>query len=92
MKIIKVVYDNSTRFIIDIVKYFADRAIIEAISLNNRKLYRKGKTIQTNFGTKKLPLIVFEDENLEEVDAIWAENNPDWEKEISDKLDKLYKN
>ena len=33
-------------------------------------------------GTKNVPLIVFEDENLQEVSAIWSEQNPDWKSEI----------
>ena len=40
----------------------------------------------TRFGTKNVPLVVFENENLDEYAAIWSEQNPDWEKEISDKL------
>ena len=37
----------------------------------------------TIFGTKLLPLIVFEDENLKEYNAIWSERNPDWAEEIN---------
>lgn len=92
MKVIKVVFDNRSRFILDIVKYFSDRAIIDLINLDNRKTYKKAKSLQTNFGTKLLPLLIFEDENLEEVAALWSENNPDWEKDISKKLDELYSN
>jgi hypothetical protein len=40
----------------------------------------------TRFGTAKVPLLVFEDENLKEYTAIWSEQNPDWTKEIIKKL------
>ena len=39
-----------------------------------------------DFGTTNLPLIIFQDENLKDIFAIWSENNPDWEKEILNKL------
>ena len=38
------------------------------------------------YGTRNFPLLVFEDENLEEYGAIWSESKPDWEKEIIKKL------
>ena len=37
-------------------------------------------------GTKKLPLIVLEDENLKEYAAIWSEQNPDWKVELIKKM------
>ena len=37
-------------------------------------------------GTKQVPLIVFEDENLQECSAIWNEQDPDWKEEIIKKL------
>ena len=36
----------------------------------------------TRHGTKEVPLIVFADENLQEVSAIWSEQKPDWKEEI----------
>lgn len=38
------------------------------------------------YGTKNIPLVVFEDENLQEYGAIWSESNPDWKSEIIKKL------
>ena len=40
----------------------------------------------TRFGTTKVPLIVFADENLEEFNAIWSEQSPNWEEEIKNIL------
>ena len=89
MKIIRVLYDKSTKFILDIVKDFEEEAIVKTINVESRHNFKQARAIQTNFGTKNLPLIVFEDENLEEVAGIWSESNPDWRKEIKLTLDKL---
>jgi len=89
MKIIKVVYNNSTDFIVEIVNCFKKFGIIEFYNMDHFKDRKKGSPIQGRFGTKNLPLIVFADENLEEVDAIWPENSPDWKKEIINKLKHL---
>mgnify|MGYP001063545291 CR=1 FL=1 len=92
MKIIKVVYDNSTDFILEIIESFKDIAIVEKINASNYKNLKTVRGIQTRFGTKNFPLIIFEDENLEEVAAIWSESNPDWKQKISTTLDDLINN
>lgn len=89
MKVIKVVFSDETNYILNIVEEFEDKAIIETFNIDIRKQQKAARSIQTNFGTKKVPLIVFEDENLEEVDAIWSESNPDWGKRIGEILSKL---
>ena len=89
MKIIKVLYNKSTKFILNIIKDFESEAIIKTINVESRHDFKKAREIQTNFGTKKLPLVVFEDENLEQVAGIWAESNPNWKEEIKLILDKL---
>ena len=86
MKIIKVIYNSDTKFIKEIVNKFSDTSIIEAYNCEFYKHKKKAREIMERFGTKKVPLIVFEDENLEEYTAIWSESNPDWEKEIKNKL------
>lgn len=82
MKVIKAIYDNSTNFIIDIIKKFEELHYVEFFNKDHHKEVKIVRPIQTRFGTQKLPLIVFENENLEEIAAIWPETNPDWEKEI----------
>lgn len=82
MKILKVAYNDDTKFILDIVQEFSDYCIVETYSLNNRKQMKTVRTIQEELGTKKLPVICFEDDNLEIIGGIWPENNPDWKKEI----------
>lgn len=82
MKILKVAYNNDTKFILDIVQQFSEYCIIETYNLNNRKQMKAVRTIQEDLGTKKLPVISFEDENYEIIGGIWSENNPDWKEEI----------
>lgn len=89
MKVIKVIYNKDTEFIVDIANKFSPKNIVELFPTDNFKDLKKAIPIQTRFGTRNLPLIVFADENLEEVGAIWSEHNPDWEVEIDLMLKKL---
>ena len=86
MKIIKVLYNKETKFIRDIVDRLKSHHIVEYYDIDYYKDKKKSFEIMTRFGTKNVPLVVFENENLDEYAAIWSEQNPDWEKEISDKL------
>lgn len=89
MKTIKVIFDDNSAFIMDIVDLFSEYAFIESYYIEDYRDKKKARPIQTRHGTLNLPLIVFEDENLIEVDAIWPETNPDWLTEIDKKLIKL---
>lgn len=82
MKILKVVYNNSTDFIINIVDKFKDQLYIETYNQNVYKDRKKVYEIQEELASKNYPLLMFKDENLEIVGGIWSEGNPDWEKEI----------
>lgn len=82
MKTVKVVYNDSTNFIINIVAKFKDQAYIELYNFDIYKEKGKVRVLQEDYGTKIFPFVVFEDENLKGVAAIWSESNPDWEKEI----------
>lgn len=82
MKTIKVLYNDSTNFIIDIVDKFKNQAYIESYNFNIYKDKRKIQVLQEDYGTKNFPFLIFEDENLKGVAAIWSESAPDWEKEI----------
>ena len=86
MRVIKVIYDFDTDFICEIVDKVKENNIVEYYNVNLHKDSRKARPIQTRFGTKNLPLIVFEDENLVEVGAIWPEASPDWEVAIKKQL------
>ena len=86
MKIIKVVYNNDCSFISDIVDSISERTIIEKYNISYHKDKKKGYSLMQEFGALSLPLIVLENENLENYDAIWNESNPDWKKEIERKL------
>lgn len=86
MKILKVVYNNGCKSILNIIdgidktKY---SIFIEVYNISNRKDKKEAQGIMTRFGTKLLPLIVFEDENLIEYKAIWSERKPNWAEEIN---------
>lgn len=82
MKIIKVIYDDNTSFILDIVNNVPFKVYIETFNINDYRQKKKALPAMVRHGTKNVPLIIFEDENIQEVAAIWSEQNPDWEKEI----------
>ena len=86
MKVIKVIFNNETTFINDIVSDIDIPHIFEGYNISYLKDRRKAREIMERHGTKNIPLVVFEDENLQECSAIWSESNPDWEKEIIKKL------
>lgn len=79
MKVIKVVYNEDTKFILDIVRSYNGLCITEEFNMDHFQEAKKARPILTRHGAKNVPLIVFEDENLDEVAAIWAEENPDWD-------------
>ena len=89
MNTIKVIHNNDTKFILDIAKKFKSRAYIEPYNFDTPRLRKKIHRMQEEFGSKKFPLIIIEDENMEEVAAIWSESNPDWEFAITNILNKL---
>jgi transcriptional antiterminator len=82
IKVLKVLYNNKTKFILDVVNKY--NLIIE--SFNADKQLKKVRPMQTRFGSTNLPLIIFEDENLNEIDAIWSESSPDWVAAINKKI------
>jgi hypothetical protein len=82
VKIIKVVYDDESKFIIDIISKIEGKFIFEAYNISYYKDSKKARGIMERHGTKQVPLIVFENENLDEFAAIWSETNPDWLEEI----------
>ena len=90
MKVFRIVYNKETSFILDYIESIEKKGlIIETFSLDKRKESKTAKGIQTDLGTKNVPLVQILDENLELIDAIWPENNPDWNKEILNKIDIL---
>jgi hypothetical protein len=86
MKVVKVVHNNETASILDIISSINIKFIFESYNLDHYKDRKKAIPIMTRHGTKNVPLVVFENENLDEVDAIWSESAPDWKKEITNKL------
>lgn len=75
MKVIKVVYNNQTSDILNILKdERIKNVIIETYNIDFFKDKKKAIPIMTRFGTKEVPLIVFADENLIEYSAIWKES------------------
>ena len=86
MKVIKVIYNAESEFILRVVEKITSKHILELYRTDYHKDKKKSREILERHGTKNLPLIVFENENLDEYAAIWSEQNPDWEKEINIKL------
>ena len=86
MKIIKVIYNSESEFILGIVDAVPAKHIIEIYNMDFHKDKKKAREILERYGTKNLPLIVFENENLDEYAAIWSEQSPDWRVEINNKL------
>lgn len=87
MKVLQVIYNIDTNFILDIVSNFNNYLLIETYNIDQYKDKKKALPIMTRFGTTKVPLLVFKDENLKEYSAIWSEQNPDWKIEIKKKLE-----
>lgn len=82
MKIIKVVYNSDTAFIVDVVSEFSEIVIVELYDTNHHKEKKSARVLQTAYGSKNVPLVVLEDENQEGYAAIWSESNPNWREEI----------
>jgi len=86
MKILKVVYSNDTKYILDIVSQLKQKIYLESYNISNYKEKKKALPIMTRHGTGNTPLVVLADENLIEYNAVWSESNPDWLEEITKKL------
>ena len=82
MRFIKVIHDNNSNYIVEIIKEISNITLVEYYNIDVNQEKRKAIPIMVRHGTKNVPLIVFEDENLQEVSAIWSEQNPDWKSEI----------
>lgn len=88
MKIIKVIYNDSTSFILDILFSIKEVKYFEKYNIDDYKQKKKALPIMVRHGTKEVPLIVFEDENLQETSAIWSESKPNWVETIQKEFDK----
>lgn len=86
MKILKVIYNNETKFILDIIDSIDKKFYLETYNIDHYKEKKKAFPIMTRQGTKQVPLVVIENQNLEEIDVIWNETAPDWKTEIINKL------
>jgi hypothetical protein len=82
MKILKIVYNNESEFIIDIIKNLPIKTYNEFYNIDLYKDKKRAIPIMTRFGTKQVPLIIIGNENLKEINAIWSENSPNWSEEI----------
>ncbi|MGV8961937.1 MAG: hypothetical protein ACOH2V_00970 [Candidatus Saccharimonadaceae bacterium] len=83
MKILKIVYDKNTLDILNVVDKIPVKVYVETFNISNYKEKKKAIPIMTRHGTSNVPLLVFEDENLEEYAAVWSESKPDWLVEIN---------
>lgn len=78
MKVLKVVYDDNTISILDIIQDITVKVALETYNINDYKQKKKALPIMTRHGTTNVPLLVFADENLDEYAAIWSESTPNW--------------
>ena len=83
MKVLKVVYDDNTISILDIIQDITVKVALETYNINDYKQKKKALPIMTRHGTTNVPLLVFADENLDEYAAIWSESTPNWSAEIN---------
>lgn len=73
MKKIKIIYNDKTSEVLKLFKDFQD-VIIEIYDCDFPKEKKKAIPIITRNGGKSLPLIVFENEKLEEYAVYWPES------------------
>lgn len=78
MKILKVIYNEKTSYILDLIDMVPIKIIINKFNIDNYKEKKKAIPIMTRHGTTQVPLLVFENENLDEYAAIWSESKPNW--------------
>ena len=81
-QIIRVVYDDSSRFIRDILDSIEFGIKVETYDYSHYKERKKALPIMTRNGTRNLPVIEFVDMDGEESEVIWSETNPNWKDEI----------
>ncbi|HZK00106.1 MAG TPA: hypothetical protein VFC79_08865, partial [Tissierellaceae bacterium] len=77
-QIIRVVYDDSCRFILDILDSIEFGIKVETYDYSHYKERKKALPIMTRNGTRNLPVIEFADIDGEESEVIWSETNPNW--------------
>lgn len=83
-QVVRVVYDDSCRFILDIFEGIDPEIIeVETYNFDHYKEKKLALPIMTRNGSRNLPLVEFVDEEGESPKVIWSETKPDWGQEIS---------
>ena len=72
MRIIKLIYNNDTKYAIELVKNIP-RTIVEKYNYDHYKERKNAIPIMTRHGAKQFPFLVFENENQVEYAAYWSE-------------------
>ena len=85
MTILKIVYDNDTKDVLDLVNDIP-KIIVESHNFSHYKERKNAIPILTRHGAKKLPFIAFADENLEEYTAYWTESKKELTRELIQEL------
>ena len=75
MKVVKIVYDKASKYIIDLFDEFEDEIMLELYNYDSKQK-KDCIPILTKYGAREKPLIVFENE-MGEYAAHWAESNED---------------
>lgn len=81
MTVIKIVYDNDTIGVLDLIKDIP-KTIVESYNFSHYKERKNAIPLLTRHGAKLLPFIAFADENLEEYAAFWTESKKELTKEL----------
>lgn len=81
-QIVRVVYDDSCRFILEIAESLTDVIKVETYDFNHYKERKGAIPIMTRNGSRNLPLVEFVDIEGDVSKVIWSETDPDWKDEI----------
>ena len=60
MKVVKIVYDKESRWIIELFDEFEDEIFLELFDYDHYKEKKKAIAVLTQYGARQKPLIVFE--------------------------------
>ena len=88
MKILNIIYDNDSKFIYDMIDELDGHYHIYKFNFESRDK-AKCRKLMEEYGTRNLPLIVIQDENLDFIGGVWSENTTDWKKEINNLKNKI---
>ena len=85
MKTIKVIYNQESKWVLDLMSKIHD-VVIESYDRDHHKDKKKSILLMARYGAKLTPLLIFSDDEGVEYDAYWTESK----KELTVDLIKKY--